>query len=63
MQAYCLDNEHPPRPGSKEAVDDGCTCPTMDNHNGQGRGGNGERYGWYISGGCPIHSPTQKERD
>ena len=27
----------------------------MDNHMGKGRGGNGEKYGWYISEGCELH--------
>ena len=38
-------------PGSKEAVDRGCTCPVIDNHNGKGLG-NGM---FWISAECPLH--------
>ena len=45
-------------PGSKAAIDAGCTCPVMDNEYGAGYMG---MEGVYIySGGCKIHSlPTK----
>ena len=42
-------------PGSKEAGNEGCTCATMDNCYGKGRGQDGEQFGWWISGNCPLH--------
>lgn len=46
-----------PAPGSKEAVDNGCTCAIMDNCYGKGIGGDGARWGWWITQGCPLHAP------
>jgi hypothetical protein len=43
-------------PGSDEALDAGCTCPVLDNGHGAGRGGDGARYGWVISGTCKLHA-------
>jgi len=51
-----------PRPGHPAAKRLGCTCPVMDNHNGAGRGGDGEQFGWYITGDCPIHAPPQEDK-
>lgn len=51
-----------PHPGSKEAMDSGCTCPVADNHHGKGYGGNGEKYGWIQNEDCPLHSPEGKLR-
>jgi len=54
-----------PKPGSREAVASGCTCPVVDNHNGSGYGGDGKRFGWWYSSDCPVHSaqkpPTEYE--
>jgi len=44
-----------PNPGSTEAYKQGCKCPRMDNHNGKGRGGMGEEFGWITFGDCPLH--------
>ncbi len=44
-----------PKPGTPEARAVGCSCPVMDNCNGLGRGGDGRRYGWYISSECEFH--------
>ena len=44
-----------PNPGSPEARDAGCRCPRMDNANGAGIGCLGDRFGWVISGDCPLH--------
>ena len=46
----------PPNPGSPEAVEAGCLCPTMDNHNGKGFQ-MGEENGvmfWMVRS-CPLH--------
>jgi len=40
-----------PNPGSKEAIDRGCTCPVMDNCFGRGSGFGG----FWIDDTCPIH--------
>jgi hypothetical protein len=45
-----------PNPGSPEAVQQGCLCPVMDNHNGAGFM-MGEENGlmfWRVRG-CPLH--------
>lgn len=44
-------------PGSDIARRKGCTCAILDNHYGKGRGGDGLRWGWYVSGECPVHAP------
>lgn len=46
-------------PGSKEAVDQGCTCPVMDNHHGAGipfreKDGTTSVQFW-INGECQLH--------
>lgn len=50
-----------PRPGSDEALAQGCKCPVLDNGHGRGRGGDGNRYGWVISENCPLHGSDGKE--
>ncbi len=45
-----------PRPGSSEAVARDCKCPVIDNHHGLGYGGDGARFGWYVSESCPVHA-------
>lgn len=40
-------------PGSKEAIEAGCTCPVMDNEYGRGVFLDGKLY--YINKQCPIH--------
>ena len=49
-----------PNPGSIDAIKAGCTCPVLDNARGKGIGGNGEKHGWWITAGCPMHG--KKER-
>ena len=44
-----------PKPGSNEAIEQGCVCPVIDNGHGKGHLGDGEKYGWWISGYCPLH--------
>jgi len=46
----------PPKPGSDAAMALGCKCARMDNHYGRGWGGDGDRFGWVISGDCVMHS-------
>lgn len=42
-------------PGSKETTAKDCTCPVIDNAHGRGHLGDGEKYGFWIDGQCPIH--------
>lgn len=43
-----------PNPGSWEAVEKGCTCPTTDNNYGRGVDmGDGPMF-WYTAS-CPVH--------
>jgi hypothetical protein len=42
-----------PNPGSKEAIEQGCTCAVMDN--GHGDEELGKIRGFYITKGCPLH--------
>lgn len=39
-----------PTPGSRDAIQKGCSCPIMDNHYGSGVGG----YYW-VNGDCGLH--------
>jgi hypothetical protein len=47
--------EDEPNPGSDEAIERGCTCPVLDNGHGRGYMGNGAKYGFVITAGCPLH--------
>lgn len=51
-----------PNPGSAEARARGCTCAVIDNHYGRGRYGDGERYGWFMSGDCPLHGASNADK-
>lgn len=42
-----------PNPGSKEAINKGCTCPVMDN--GYGRGYMGQEGMFVYNTTCPLH--------
>jgi len=47
----------PPAPSSPEAIALGCSCPRMDNANGEGSGyraDDGTPLYW-IDAGCPLH--------
>ena len=44
-----------PNPGSREAFDQGCICPVLDNAYGRGYYGNAEKNGYVIVMGCPVH--------
>lgn len=43
------------KPGSKEAIAAGCTCPIIDNHHGHGIVINGQTFFWYDEK-CPVHT-------
>lgn len=48
-------------PGSKEAQDQGCTCPILDNHYGQGVPDGNGKVNFWMNGDCPLHGlPTNK---
>lgn len=49
-----------PNPGSDAALDQGCTCPVLDNGRGRGFLVDGERQFW-INGDCPLHDQALKE--
>lgn len=48
-----------PKPGSDAAVAKGCTCPRMDNRNGEGIGDGM----FWLSPTCPMHSKPIEEDD
>lgn len=48
------------RPGSPIAAKNGCTCAVLDNGGGAGYLGDGEKYGWWVQSGCPLHAPYMK---
>jgi hypothetical protein len=43
-----------PNPGSEEALKQGCLCPVMDNHYGEGIQLQDETL-FYVTQGCPLH--------
>lgn len=45
-----------PTPGSKEALDNGCICPVIDNHYGNRSDG---RY--WVDVRCPLHGTRGKD--
>lgn len=47
------------KPGSKEAVEQGCTCPVMENRNGQGVYRLGRYIVFWHKDGCPVHHPIE----
>lgn len=46
-----------PNPGSDGAIEQGCTCPVIDNARGKGIMGDGE-HGYWITAGCPLHGES-----
>lgn len=44
-----------PNPGSKEAGEQGCTCPVIDNHYGKGPYEKDGEPRFWITEGCPLH--------
>ena len=53
--------DKPPNPGSDEAIEQGCTCPVMDN--GHGRGAYGMAGQFWITDGCPLHDLRKDTND
>lgn len=55
-----------PNPGSREAIEQGCTCPVLDNAHGGGAYGGAakDRDGkllFWTSQDCPLHAPRVSE--
>ena len=48
-----------PPPGGDSALAQGCRCAVLDNCHGLGRGSDGAKYGWWVSGDCPLHAPGE----
>jgi hypothetical protein len=44
-----------PNPGSKEAREQGCTCPVIDNNFGEGAPDGLGGVGFDVNAGCPLH--------
>ena len=49
-----------PNPGSKEAIEQGCTCAVLDNYNGKGFPYQG-RTCFYINESCPLHGADDEK--
>lgn len=43
-------------PGSKEAIEWGCTCPIKDNRYGKGHQRHARGMSFWVSGDCPLHT-------
>ncbi len=52
-----------PNPGSKEAIEQGCACPRMDNRNGLGVYKVGGDLVFWYSEDCPVHCVDTKNDD
>ena len=46
-----------PNPGSDTAIEQGCTCPVLDNARGNDE--LGRIRGFYIAEGCPLHDESE----
>ena len=51
-----------PNPASKEAIEQVCTCPRMDNNNGKGIMMNGDVCFW-MNDSCPLHGMKEEPND
>lgn len=51
-------NQSKPNPGSDIAVEQGCTCPVLDNERGDDE--LGRIRGFYIAEGCPLHDESEE---
>lgn len=50
-----------PNPGSDEAIEQGCSCPVLDNNHGEEA--LGDTRGFWITPGCPLHDiQTRKDK-
>lgn len=47
-----------PNPGSDEALDQGCSCPVLDN--GHGNPELGRTGGFVYNADCPVHCPKEE---
>lgn len=51
-------------PGSDEAIEQGCTCPVMDNAHGKGfslpHGDGTTSTNFWVSADCPLHGVAPK---
>ncbi len=45
-----------PNPGSKEAIEQGCLCPVVDNHKGKGILQPDETILFWYTSNCPVHT-------
>jgi hypothetical protein len=57
-----------PNPGTKEAIEAGCTCPVIDNNYGRGIPikiiGGTIQMAYWMDGACPLHGlPEPKAED
>jgi hypothetical protein len=50
-----------PHPGSKEAEEQGCTCPIFDN--ARGHGACGQPNIFWVNADCPIHGTTKESHE
>jgi len=48
------------KPGSDEAVEEGCECPILDNCHGRGYMGQDEVY--VVNAECPMHGRKSYDR-
>ena len=58
-------SDYPHTPGSDAAVEDGCTCPVLDNAHGKGCGyttQDGEPV-YIVSDACKLHGAAEKFPD
>ena len=66
VPAYCLTRDgeivldpvlRDVNPGSEEAVENGCSCPVIDNRHGRGYRGRAGEFIYDLS--CPIHGEAE----
>lgn len=49
--------ENKPNPGSKEAQEQGCKCPVIDNHYGEGFSmGKDNTKSFWVNSECTLHA-------
>lgn len=53
-----MESQSIPNPGSDKAIEQGCTCPVLDN--GHGDEELGRIRGFWVSGNCPLHGRELK---
>lgn len=51
-----------PKPGSAEAIQQGCKCPILDNCHGKGVMYGGQESFW-VNADCPLHAMGHPEED